>query len=100
VLVFAVGGLLGLGGMLGGILALLVRVPLQARGMVSLAQNNLRRQGIRSLFAVIALWAGVFAIGFAAAALLSGRDRVAGKAIDLGGDNVVVYAGPAAIANS
>ena len=99
VLVFAVGGLLGLGGVLGGILVLIVRVRLQARGMVSLAQNNLRRQGIRSLFAVIALWAGVFAIGFAAAALLSGRDRVAGKAIDLGGDNVVVYAGPAAIAN-
>lgn len=95
VLAVAVGGLIVLGGSLGGILALLVRVPLGARSIVALAQHNLRRQGVHSVFAIIALWAGVFTIGFSTAALLSARDRVAGKAIDLGGDNVVVYARPA-----
>ncbi|MBC8162868.1 MAG: FtsX-like permease family protein [Roseiflexaceae bacterium] len=92
VLAVAVSGLVVLGGGLGGMLALLVRVPSRARSIAALAQHNLRQQGMRSIFAVIALWAGVFAIGLAAAALWSASDRVAGKAIDLGGDNVVVYA--------
>ncbi len=92
VLLVAIGGLLGLGGVLGGALVLLVRVPVRARSVVALAQHNLRRQGVRSVFALIALWAGVFAIGFATSTVGRASGRVTARSVDVGGDNVVVYA--------
>jgi putative ABC transport system permease protein len=92
VLLVAVGGLLGLGGVLGSALALVMRVPVRAHSVVALAQHNLRRQGLRSVFALIALWTGVFAIGFAMATVGRASGRVTARSVDTGGDNLVVYA--------
>lgn len=87
-------GLLALGAVHAGLLFLLVRAPVPAP-LVRLAQRNLRHRPMRAVFAVVALFTGVFSIGFSGATLLSGRDRVESRRGTLDGSNFTVFATPA-----
>ncbi|MGD9101197.1 MAG: FtsX-like permease family protein, partial [Anaerolineae bacterium] len=71
----AVAGLVGLGLLLGAALFLLVRLPLSRPRLLVLARNNLKRQGLRTIFALIALFTGVFAVGFAVMMVRSAQDQ-------------------------
>lgn len=90
------------GGLLVALLALtlagLLRLPLPLGPFGGMARRNLRHRPSRSLFALAALAVGVFAIGFAAAALLSGRDELlARQARSAGiGSGVLITAPPSA----
>jgi putative ABC transport system permease protein len=66
-------GLVTLGLLLGAALFLLLRLPMPRIRFLALARNNLKRQGLRTIFALIALFVGVFAIGFATATILSAQ---------------------------
>ncbi|HEX6361508.1 MAG TPA: FtsX-like permease family protein, partial [Albitalea sp.] len=87
-------GLVVLGIVHAALLFLLVRLPLPVP-LVRMAQRNLRHRPVRAVFAMVALFAGVFSIGFAGATLLSGRDRVESRRGTLEGSNFTVFAGRA-----
>jgi putative ABC transport system permease protein len=56
------------------------------------ARNNLRRQPVRALVALAALFSGVFAIGFSGAAISSQGKRVAAHRLPADGYNLAIYA--------
>ncbi len=64
------------------------------QSLLALARNSLKRSRLRSLFALIALFAGVFAINFSTMALASAVKRAADRQIAATGDNVWVYGQP------
>jgi putative ABC transport system permease protein len=91
----AIAGLIVLGLVFGGAMFALVRVPLPGRSLLALARASLKRQPMRVLFALIALFAGVFAISLSTMALTTAIQRASSQQIAATGDNVWVY-GPAA----
>ena len=91
----ALAGLLVLGLLFGAAFFILVRLPLPGQTLLGLARNSLKRQQVRALFALIALFAGVFAISLSTMALTSAVQRAAGRQIAATGDNVWVYGRPA-----
>ena len=93
VIIVALVGLMLLGFLLGAALFLLVRFPMPHIRMLRLARNNLRRQGGRTIFALIALFTGVFAIGFAVTVVLSAREELAAHTVPNKGYNLVIFAG-------
>jgi putative ABC transport system permease protein len=86
---FALVGLVVLGGLLGGLLWLTVRLPLPGGPLMRLARCNMKRQAWRMVFALIALFTGVFAVGFAVVTIFSGRDIMADEVGPLDGYNLV-----------
>ncbi len=72
-----------------------VAVPMPLPGIVALARRNLRRNPLHTLVALVALFCGVFTIGFAGAAIENGRRRLEGRELPNNGANVIVYASPA-----
>jgi putative ABC transport system permease protein len=72
------------------LLALLIRLPIPAP-LVRLAQRNVRHRPVRAIFAAVALFVGVFSIGFAGSALFTARDRVASRRGTVEGVNLVSY---------
>jgi hypothetical protein len=95
VVLLAIAGIVLLGAVLIALLWLVVRIPLPHLPLVNMARANLRSRQVRSAFSLIALFVGVFAIGFAAAAMGSGRARVAERRGTDAGLNIRVYAGAA-----
>jgi putative ABC transport system permease protein len=93
VVALAIVGTLLLGIVLTSLLWLLVRVPLPGLPLVNMARANLRSRQIRSAFSLIALFAGTFAIGFAATAMMSGSARVAERRGSDEGLNLRVFVG-------
>jgi hypothetical protein len=93
VVLLAGAGIVLLGAVLIALLWLVVRLPLPRLPLVNMARANLRSRQVRSAFSLIALFVGVFAIGFAAAAMSTGRDRVAERRGSDAGLNIRVYAG-------
>jgi len=93
VVALAVTGTIVLGGVLALLLRVLVMVPMPHLPLLNMARSNLRSQPARSAFALIALFLGVFAIGSAGSALLTGRARVAEKRGSDEGYNLRVYPG-------
>jgi putative ABC transport system permease protein len=92
------GGALGLAllvALLGAGFFALVAVPLPLPGLVAIARRNLRRNPLHTLVALVALFCGVFTIGFAGATIESGRARFAEKADVARETRVEVYAAPA-----
>lgn len=71
-----------------------VAVPLPLPGIVAIARRNLRRNPLHTLVALVALFCGVFTIGFAGATIANGRQRMAKQELPSGGYNVAVYAAP------
>lgn len=88
------GGFAGLGLLvllLGGALLALVAIPVPLPGIAAVARANLRRAPGRALVALVALFCGVFAIGFAAAIITNAADRVARRALPSDGLNLAAY---------
>ena len=72
-----------------------VAVPLPLPGLVAIARRNLRRQPLHTLVALVALFCGVFTIGFSAATIANGRQRAVSRELPSGGYDLAVYAAPA-----
>ncbi|MDQ6695111.1 MAG: FtsX-like permease family protein [Chloroflexota bacterium] len=73
--------------------ALLAGMSLPTPGMplLTMARRNLRRKPMRSVFALIALFCGVFAIGLSGSVLLNARDRLAARQTPADGLNITLY---------
>jgi putative ABC transport system permease protein len=71
-----------------------VAVPVPLPNLVAIARRNLRRQPMQTLVALVALFCGVFTIGFAGATISNGRQRLSSQEIPNGQYNLAVYAGP------
>ena len=65
----AIAGLIVLGLLFGAAVFVLVRLPLPGQSLLALARSSLKRRPMRVLFALIALFAGVFAISLSTMAL-------------------------------
>ena len=87
----AIAGLIVLGLLFGAAFFVLVRLPLPGQTLLALARGSLRRRPTRVLFALIALFAGVFAISLSTMALTTAVQRAASRQIAATGDNVWVY---------
>jgi len=85
-------GLLVLGLVLGGVLWLVVRLPLPGAPLLRMARRNLRHQPLRVIYGLVALFVGTFAIGFAAVTLLNAMGQRSVRSLDLSGLNTYVYA--------
>ena len=83
-------GLLGLGVLFGVVMFIVTRLPLPRLGLLTLARNSLKRQRFRAIYALIALFVGVFTIGFASMAISTARARFTNHAIGLTGDNLAI----------
>ncbi len=88
-------GLVLLVALLGAGFFALVAMPIPLPYLVALARKNLRRHPLHTLVALVALFCGVFTIGFAGATIENGRARFAAKNLSTRGDNVTIYASPA-----
>ncbi|HEX4494272.1 MAG TPA: FtsX-like permease family protein, partial [Thermoanaerobaculia bacterium] len=97
VVVVAVGavGLALLVALLGAGFFAVVAVPLPLPGIVAIARRNLRRNPLHTLVALVALFCGVFTIGFAGAAIENGRARFGAQAHASQTETVTIYAAPA-----
>jgi putative ABC transport system permease protein len=72
-----------------------IAVPLPLPGIVAIARRNLRRNPLHTLVALVALFCGVFTIGFAGAAIENGRARFGPQAHASRTETVTVFAAPA-----
>jgi putative ABC transport system permease protein len=95
IVVAGVAGLALLVALLGAGLFAVVAVPVPLPGLVAIARRNLQRNLLHTLVALVALFCGVFTIGFAGATIESGRARFASRTHAETGPNVTVYAAPA-----
>jgi len=93
VLLVAVFGLVGLGGLLGSVLWLVVRLlPLHRAPLLQMARGSLRRRGLTPVFALIALFVGVVTLT-ASAEVTQNAGRVnASATLDIQGPNLTVLA--------
>ena len=93
VLALAVAGLVVLGGGLGGLAWLGARLVGQLRlPLLHLAQSSLRRRGLGLVFAMIALFAGITALGLGVVFTHNAQDAMAARTVPLSGDNLTVLA--------
>jgi putative ABC transport system permease protein len=92
VILLALAGFVGLGLVMGFALWIVIRLPMPGLRMLKLARNNLKRQPIRLLFALIALFVGVVAISFAVATISAAQREYDERLGSLDGPNLVVYA--------
>ena len=67
-----------------------VRLPMPRLGVLTLARNSLKRQQFRAIYALIALFAGVFTIGFASMVISSASARFGNHGISLAGNNLAI----------
>jgi hypothetical protein len=88
-------GLVLLVALLGAGFFAVVAVPLPLPGIVAIARRNLRRDLLHTLVALVALFCGVFTIGFAGAAIESGRARFAPPTAASPRTGVTLFAAPA-----
>jgi putative ABC transport system permease protein len=72
-------GLSLLGLLLTGVLLLFLSLPTPGLPVATMARRNLKRQPLRAAIALIALFAGVFAIGFATTVILNAQARLAAR---------------------
>jgi putative ABC transport system permease protein len=91
VVVFALVGLIGLSLIFGSILFITTRLPLPGLRMLKLAQRSLKRQQFRAIFPLVALFAGIFTIGFSTMVISSAVDRFFKRGIATTGENLFVF---------
>lgn len=77
------------------ILWLMLRLPLPRMPLLRLARNNLRTRKLQSSLALIALFAGTFAVSFAAIAIANGQERILNVRGSDDGYNLAVVTTPA-----
>jgi putative ABC transport system permease protein len=95
ILLLALGGLIGLGLLLGGTMWVVLRLlPTFRFHLLRMARNNMRRRGFALIFAMIALFVGVFTLGLSITTISSSMDEYARRSFSLEGINLVVLADP------
>ncbi len=95
VLLAALAGLIVLGGLLAGIKWLVVRLlPTFGLHLLRMARNNLRRRGVSLVFAMIALFAGTYTLGFAMVSISGTQNKLEEELFSTGGYNFLVLTGP------
>lgn len=93
ILLIALVGLVVLGLVLGGGTWLTLRIlPVFRFNLLKLARNSMRKRAFSMLFAMIALFTGVFALGFAATGIQNSLEQFEVRQKDDNGPNLVVYA--------
>lgn len=93
VLLFALTGLVVLGGLLGGLAWAAPRLlPLGGLPLARLARANLRRRGLALVFAMIALFAGVVSMALGVVIVHNGQREIEEHAITVEGYNLNVFA--------
>ncbi len=90
VILLALVGFVVLGLIMGSALWLVTRLPMS--GMFKLARNNLKRQKMSLVFALIALFIGVVAISIAAATMIAAQEEMDEQLASLEGTNLGIYA--------
>ncbi len=98
VVVGAIVGFVALSIAFGVILFVFTHLPLPKIGVLRMARSNLKRQQFRAVSTLIALFAGVFTIAFAAMIISNASDRFGGHSISTGGNNLMIIAHPADLA--
>lgn len=95
VVALAIGGfiVLGLAMWLG--LFIFVRLPLPLSAAVQLARRNLKRGQLRAVTAMIALFVGIFAIGFATQVIANASFYVNSRSLAQDGYNLMIVTGEA-----
>jgi putative ABC transport system permease protein len=91
----ALAALLALTILLGGALFALLRLPAPRRPLLTLARQNLKRRPLRAVFPLIALFMGVFTIGFATGTMVNAFARVSNSAGPAARYNLTIYAADA-----
>jgi len=103
VMAAALVGLVVLTALLGGLLLLALSLPTPRMALLTMARRNLKRSPMRAVFALIALFMGIFTIGLATTVILSARDQLIARQSPETGYNVSVYgklAGASAISQA
>lgn len=77
------------------VLWLVLRLPLPHMPLLRLARNNLRSHKLQASLALIALFAGTFAVSFAAIAIANGQERVLDVRGSDDGYNLMAVTAPA-----
>ena len=96
ILLIALAGLVVLGGLLAGVTWLALRLmPTFRFPLLRMARNNVQRRGLSLVFAMIALFAGVFTLGLAITIVDTSQEELATRSFSLEGVNMVVLADPA-----
>ena len=95
VLLFALAGLVFLGGFLGGLAWIIIRVlPLRKIPLARMAQNSLRRRGLSLIFAMIALFTGVISLGFGVVVVTSAQRQMDERNIQIQSDDNLMIIAP------
>ncbi len=93
VLVFAIAGLVVLGGFFGGLIWLTTRLmPVRRAPLARLAQKSMRRRGLGLIFAMIALFAGIVTITLGVVVTNGSRREMSSHNIEVKGYNLNVIA--------
>ncbi len=87
----ALAGFLALGIVMSILLWIVTRIPLPRLHMLMLARNNLKRQQLRLVFALIALFVGVIAIGFAVATIRAAEAQFDERLGAIDGPNLILF---------
>ena len=91
ILVFALAGLIVLGGLLGGLMWLSTRfLPVSRFYLLHMARINLRRRGWSLVFAMIALFAGIVTLALAAVVTQGAGEEMDQRSFNLEGFNLLV----------
>ncbi len=91
VIALALAGFLALGIVMSGALWIMTRLPMPRLHLLILARNNLKRQRLRLVFALIALFVGVVAIGFSVATIRAAQSEFDDRLGSLEGPNFLLF---------
>lgn len=95
VLAFGLAGILVLGVLLSALGWLAARLlPVRAAPLLNISQNSIRRRGMSLVFAMIALFVGIFALGLGVAFTQNARHALDARTIQIAGYNAVVLVPP------
>jgi putative ABC transport system permease protein len=98
VLLAALAGLIVIGGLLAGIKWLALRLlPTFHFYLLRMARNNMRRRGASLVFAMIALFIGVFTLGLAMVVINGSQEQLQARMLSTEGYNLVVLEEPAQV---
>jgi putative ABC transport system permease protein len=95
ILLLALAGLLVLGTILRGAMWVVLRLLPPFRFLLlRMARNNMRQRGLSLIFAMIALFIGVFALGLAITVIKVSMEELAARSREIEGENLVILSEP------
>lgn len=93
VLLVALLGLVTMGGFLGVLMWIAVRLlPVGGMPLVNMARNNLKRRGISLIFAMIALFVGIVSLALGGMMTINAQNMLDMRAVEYAGNNLAVIA--------